>query len=440
MDSKMKIMVKNARAAAIFAAIISNAVAQVKPSPPPPPEENVTVLSAFEVSTDRGEGYQAKSTPTGLKTTVPLLDLPLSVQVINREMLDDIFNTRENIAQTLRYGSSGLITSNVRSDSAARIRGTSSAAALVDGSPMLGAIPDSWNVETVDVLKGPAAVSYASRSFGGLIVVNTKRPMQTAAREATFGVGSGGFYSGGIDLTGPIAASKNSRVSYRLVARAQTDEGFTKPHDRNTLVAVYPTVQFNYHQSQLRLSLDYLNTTGTNYAPSFLKLNARGQTIGPWDGAGKYTIFNAPEWEHHNFYITQLRGTFTQKISDTWEVRIYGTGGKLYAKSDEARFNGNPDQVRGTAQMFDLDVRSTTVTYFASGDVNGKYSFFGVDQTSTFGASYTDSVSWSALQSAPLPTISIYKSIPEQFSSYPKPPASAFSDFGPPGKNYSDYK
>jgi catecholate siderophore receptor len=76
---------------------------------------------------------------------------------------------------------------------------------------------DPFNVEQVEVIKGPSS-SYAGRgSTGGSINLATKSPQLTAARSASLGVGSSNYKRGTIDVNQPLAGLDGAAVRFNVM-------------------------------------------------------------------------------------------------------------------------------------------------------------------------------------------------------------------------------
>ena len=71
------------------------------------------------------------------------------------------------------------------------------------------------NVESIDVLKGPAAILYGQVEPGGIVNVVTKQPQATPAYSAEAQVGSYAFYRALADATGPLTS--DGKLLYRLI-------------------------------------------------------------------------------------------------------------------------------------------------------------------------------------------------------------------------------
>ena len=53
-------------------------------------EENVLELSPFLVSDTQGKGYRAPTATSGLKSRAQIIDIPQSVMVVPRDIIDDL--------------------------------------------------------------------------------------------------------------------------------------------------------------------------------------------------------------------------------------------------------------------------------------------------------------------------------------------------------------
>ncbi|MGN6830903.1 TonB-dependent receptor [Paucibacter sp. M5-1] len=74
--------------------------------------------------------------------------------------------------------------------------------------------PAKRNVESYELIKGPAGLDYGRVEPGALMNIVTKRPLETAWREVTLSVSEGDGWDTGFDLSGPLDADRT--VLYRL--------------------------------------------------------------------------------------------------------------------------------------------------------------------------------------------------------------------------------
>jgi catecholate siderophore receptor len=95
---------------------------------------------------------------------------------------------------------------------------------FIDGIRDVGAYTrDAFNLEQVEVVKGPASAIGGRGSTGGAINLSTKTAHQSLSRSASFGVGSAAYQRGTLDVNQPIAGLEGA--SLRLNAM-WTDTGY----------------------------------------------------------------------------------------------------------------------------------------------------------------------------------------------------------------------
>ena len=153
-------------------------------------EEQVVKLTPFEVSTTRNAGYQATDTLAGTRIRTDLKDVGASISVVTQEFLNDIGAT--NSASLLEYtpdaqtaGIMGTFTGKAGGQtvdesgnlqapaSAQRIRGL--AAADNARNYYVTDIPwDSYNIDRVDILRGPNSILFGLGSPAGIVNNGTK--------------------------------------------------------------------------------------------------------------------------------------------------------------------------------------------------------------------------------------------------------------------------
>ncbi|WP_370151691.1 TonB-dependent siderophore receptor [Ferrovibrio sp.] len=197
------------------------------------PPVNVQGRRGTETAWGPADGYVAQRSASGTKTDTPLSETPQSVSVVTRAQLDE--QKPRQISEALRY------TAGVRSEAGGlqmqhdgiQIRGFTQYAGYLyrDGTretpgAYLGFhAPEPYNLERVEVIKGPASVLYGQSSPGGLVNLVTKRPGETPVNEVEVQGGSFERKQVAADIGGALA----DRVSYRLVALAR-DSGTQVDH------------------------------------------------------------------------------------------------------------------------------------------------------------------------------------------------------------------
>ena len=145
-------------------------------------DEDVEVLSAFEVAADKDYGYLKTNAATATKIGMEIQNIPLNVSVISREFLDD--TNAKTLTDLFRYSAtaSGDTRFAMRTPAnSATPQGTFTMRGFVVNTIMRNGIFRYANysvdqVERVEVIKGPASVFFGQGYPGGVINYITKMP------------------------------------------------------------------------------------------------------------------------------------------------------------------------------------------------------------------------------------------------------------------------
>ncbi|MEM8700666.1 MAG: TonB-dependent siderophore receptor [Pseudomonadota bacterium] len=168
-------------------------------------------------------GYVAKSTGTGSKSTAPIQEIPQSVSVITRQEMDD--QGTQTADEALRY-TAGVYTQPFGPDSDTNwfyIRGfqATQTGVYLDGLQLFGYgfgafYIDSFNLDRIDVLRGPASVLYGGSNPGGIINYISKKPTGERLRYLETGINDAGTAYLGFDIGDTFEETYDFRVTGRL--------------------------------------------------------------------------------------------------------------------------------------------------------------------------------------------------------------------------------
>jgi len=179
-------------------------------------EEQVVRLNPFEVSASHDVGYQATETLAGTRIRTNLADVSASISVITKEFLDDIgatdsstllnYTTNTQVAGPggtyagVGNGTTVDESGNLRTPTGAqRVRGLAAADNARDY--YITDIPwDSFNVDRVDILRGPNSILYGLGSPAGIVNATTRNAEFDNRGEASARVGSWGSARVTLDL------------------------------------------------------------------------------------------------------------------------------------------------------------------------------------------------------------------------------------------------
>lgn len=185
-------------------------------------DEDVIELSPFSVEEVEG-GYGSTVTISGTGMRTSLKNVPMSINVITSEFLDD--SLIGDFTEALDYNSS--ITQTTRNNlgssrpSSFSIRGFRNRNLLVDGVTGGLYIPPQM-VDRIEIVKGPNTL-YGQSDPGGLINVITKTPAANAGGNVTLSAGTNSRIGGKLDYT---ARSNNNKLGLRFLSEYKDHDGW----------------------------------------------------------------------------------------------------------------------------------------------------------------------------------------------------------------------
>lgn len=199
-------------------------------------------LSTFEVAERRNQGYQATNTTSATRLSTPIVDLSKNIEVMTRDLIDDLKVTELN--ESLYLSSSVSYTSQYSGRVA--VRGFENAAAKRNGLGNYGSdesISDTATVERIEIVKGPSSLLYGSSSPGGVVNYETKKPISYRQDSLRLIVGSYSKYRAELDSGGPLVGD-GKVLNYRFVAAHEDTQNFGRyDHSRRSVVA--PTLRWH---------------------------------------------------------------------------------------------------------------------------------------------------------------------------------------------------
>ncbi len=188
------------------------------------------------------DSYFATTSTTGTKLDIPQRDLPQSISVVPRSILQDRLVTRlteagDNVAGVRTVtGYSGTKTNNYL------IRGFAqsftASGTVRNGFAEYAFLTqrDPVNVDRIEFLKGPASLLYGASEVGGLVNTITKKPLPEHRLELGFAASTFKQIRPTVDATGPLNESKS--LLYRVNFAFDQGESYRDLVDfRNVFIA-----------------------------------------------------------------------------------------------------------------------------------------------------------------------------------------------------------
>jgi iron complex outermembrane receptor protein len=173
------------------------------------------------VTGEQDEGYNPSRATTATRTDTPLRDIPASISVIPRQVIEDQGAVR--LDEILRNASGVTFSSSlgnrgqdfrIRGFSATQFRNGLREDAGGGGSFVNRTVQETANIERVEVLRGPASVLFGQGEPGGVINLVSKRPLTVPYYDIDFTAGNFNFYRPTLDFSGPL--TDDGALAYRL--------------------------------------------------------------------------------------------------------------------------------------------------------------------------------------------------------------------------------
>ncbi|MBI4626468.1 MAG: TonB-dependent receptor plug domain-containing protein [Verrucomicrobia bacterium] len=325
-------------------------------------KEEAIKLSVFEVSEQTYEGYRSTQTLSGTNTLSSLRDTPNSISVANRELIDDL------MATTVHELSMYTITGEVGTGTEATgteiggggfiMRGIAASPQLVNGVRWWVPV-DTFNVDRVEILRGPTAFLYGGGAAGGTInQVSKQAVLARDFQKANVMIGNNNLYRAEFDL--------NRRINDKLAIRAAmlyTERGALQKYFGGTRRGINVGINFRpFTHTIINANVDYgrindtlgmgmlvdtyalserLGTTTahttTNGGPTYLpSLDLMYNTVGLRRSTGtamaitdssfvhKELNFSGPD-AYNNVQYNSIGAQLNQRVFENFNIQLAGT-------------------------------------------------------------------------------------------------------------------
>lgn len=257
-DDQVKVVIIGAKAAptATVSNVDSGLTFSIAATPDTLAEDEEVEIT---VTANPEEGYAPSTASVGTRTDSPIRDVPQSIQVIPKQIIEDqqaigVEEVVENVGGVTFLGNQDSRGLNFS------IRGFDNVPVLQNGFRLFGGDsvePEVANLERVEVLKGPASILFGQSEPGGLINLIRKKPLSEPFYKLQIQGGNRGFVSPSVDLSGPL--DKDGNLLYRLNALYRREDSFrdyTSSFDR---FFVGPSLTWNISdQTDVTFSLEYI--------------------------------------------------------------------------------------------------------------------------------------------------------------------------------------
>jgi iron complex outermembrane receptor protein len=266
------------------------------------------------VTGETEEGYRVPNTSVGTRTDTPLRDIPQSIQVVPRQVIEDrnpdsVIEATETVSGVVYDGGfADAPTGSVVIRGFAQPQQFRNGFRDTDRTGLTGL----GTVEQIEVLKGPASVLYGAVEPGGIINVVTRQPSSDPAYTLNFEAGNRNLYQPSVDLTGPI--NKDKSVLYRFIAGYQSSDSFQE-FAKSDILTIAPSIAINFSdRTSLNLFYEYVDYSG-NPPEDYSFLFSDGSRP-PRD-----FFLGYPSFSFRNITTQKFGYSFKHEFSDNWQIR-----------------------------------------------------------------------------------------------------------------------
>ena len=202
---------------------------------------STTQLQEIEVVGRGRKDYNSSYSFSATKIAIKNKELPQAISSVTKELMAD--RQAFQLADAVKIAS-GVIPSSFYNQFTIRGISQNEEGQIINGMrtrQFYFLQPLTTNIERIEVLKGPASVTFSSVDPGGSVNIVTKKPLTEDRKEVSLSVGSFSTIRGTLDMTGPLNESKT--LLYRFNAAYQ-EAGSYRDHVGNTSILLSPSFSY----------------------------------------------------------------------------------------------------------------------------------------------------------------------------------------------------
>ncbi|WP_347987628.1 TonB-dependent receptor [Methylomonas sp. AM2-LC] len=383
------------------------------------PKVTVVGNSIYDVKDPYNQDYVLPTATSGTKTDTPIMETPLNVQVVSKQVLKDqqvitVADALQNVSG-VTVNSASYNAAAAGTSQALFFRGFASETFFRDGFRLQqgSATREMSNIESVEVMKGPAAILYGMVEPGGMVNVITKQPLATPYYALNQQFGSFSNYRTTVDATGPL--TKDDTLLYRMNMSYQDSGSFIQFQNKQD-VFIAPVLKWNISprtQATFELEYNYQNLgLAVSRVPRFgTTFDSNGNIISPGQ------LFPIPRSVNYGEYspgsVENIFGGFnwSHQFNDNWSLKH-----RFSVNQQNQNINSLIMPISATATDVSRQYMGNTWdnnTYANSLDLTGHFNTFGLHHTLLMGGDYYRINSGNAFRvdNSPQTTISIFNPV-----------------------------
>ena len=247
------------------------------------------------------------------KAGIADIDLPQAAQIINAQVIEDQQVNR--LADALKNANGIALGSNrggLNENFFARGYSLGANNIFKNGIRTNNAVSiEASTLESVEILKGSAALLYGGVTGGAVLNLVTKKPKFNYGGEVSFRTGSYDFYKPTVDVYGPLS----DKVAFRIIGTYENAGSF-RDHVQNERTYVNPSLLIKASdKTEIEINADYIKGNNT---PDF----GIGSVGGKIDKSlGRTPYFNTP-WAYNDFEQANGQVALNHQFNDNWKLNV----------------------------------------------------------------------------------------------------------------------
>lgn len=337
------------------------------------------------IVTGVSEGYVATNSVTATKTDTPLLNIPQTINVVTREQLED--QAHHSLADVLRYVPGTTVGQGEGNRDQITLRGQNTTADF-----FLDGVRDDvqyyrglYNIERVEILKGPYALIFGRGGGGGIINRVQKSPQTEIFFSGQVSANSYGAYDFSADLNAPL----DDMAAVRLNAAYENLDSH-RDFVGGERYAWNPYVAFKLGENwNLGLSYEYVNDDRTTDRGVPSIATGAGQPNRPISGY-RDQFFGVPGVNRTKLEAQIAKLRLDGQISDNLNFSstlLYGDYDKIYVN---VFANGAATAQNGTVALSSYSDPTKRENFIAQGNLVWQINTGPLEHKILIGAEYGD--------------------------------------------------
>ncbi len=357
-------------ASLVVAAIMSYSVlAQEQPAPGAQLTDVLDVLYVYGIRNT----YREDETSSVTRTPTPIEDIPQSVFVITRDVIDD--QAMNGLGELVRYVPGVSMGQGEGHRDAPVFRGNLTTSDFyVDGiRDDLQYNRDVYNVERVDVIKGSSALVFG-RGNGGGSLNRVSKVADDSLRAIDLGIGT----EGQARIAGDLGGSFSDRIAGRINVVVEESNSY-RAEVENSRFGIAPTLRLQVADNTvLDVFAEYFSDERT------VDRGVPSQDGRPWSGPID-TFFGNPDLSNSDIEVATLRGVFSHRLGNGMTFRgtlSYGDYSKFY---DNVFAGGAVNTAADTVRISSYNSATDRENLLTQADLLWETNLAGMQHTMLFG-------------------------------------------------------